>query len=172
MNLEKLFSMQKVLDNHIEKEHPCQAGEDRIEKKILSLIVEVSELANETRCFKYWSNKGPSEREKVLEEYVDGVHFFISLALDFGIKPHEFIVTCDYTEETIERSFNTLFHWISDVSQALRFQMPFRLSTELFVSFSLFIGIAEKFLGFTWEEIEEAYINKNKINHERQESGY
>jgi len=172
MNLDKIFELQRNLDKHIELEHPYQEGEDRFEKKILALMVEVAELANETRCFKYWSNKAPAEKGRILEEYVDGIHFFISLAIDFGIKPNELVVTCDYTEETIEKSFNTLFHWISDISQVLKFQVPFRLETELLVSFSLYINIAEKFLDFTWEEIEQAYINKNKINHERQESGY
>ncbi|WP_338088272.1 dUTP diphosphatase [Lysinibacillus composti] len=27
-------------------------------------------------------------------------------------------------------------------------------------------------LGFTWEQVENAYLEKNKINHERQLSGY
>jgi len=27
-------------------------------------------------------------------------------------------------------------------------------------------------LGFTWEQVEEAYYTKNKVNHARQESGY
>ncbi|WP_199427089.1 dUTP diphosphatase, partial [Thermaerobacillus caldiproteolyticus] len=26
--------------------------------------------------------------------------------------------------------------------------------------------------GFTWEQIEEAYMKKNAVNHQRQESGY
>ncbi|MED4886180.1 dUTP diphosphatase [Lysinibacillus fusiformis] len=31
------------------------------------------------------------------------------------------------------------------------------------------LGIA---LGFTWEQVEEAYYAKNKVNHERQNAGY
>jgi len=37
--------------------------EDLLQERILALMVEVSEFANATRCFKYWSNKG-SEAEK------------------------------------------------------------------------------------------------------------
>ena len=29
-----------------------------------------------------------------------------------------------------------------------------------------------KLLGFSWEEIEQGYIRKNEINHQRQDNGY
>lgn len=35
----------------------------------------------------------------------------------------------------------------------------------------LFIGLGEM-LGFTWEQVEDAYYAKNKVNHERQNAGY
>jgi dimeric dUTPase (all-alpha-NTP-PPase superfamily) len=34
-----------------------------------------------------------------------------------------------------------------------------------------FIHLGEM-LGFTWEEVEEAYLRKNAVNHQRQNSGY
>lgn len=160
MNLEKIFEAQKVLDERIVKEKELE-NQDLTENTKLALFVEISELANETRCFKHWSNKGASNKEVILEEFVDGVHFFISLALKFGIKPKDFNVTCDYTEETLTESFNELYKMLAiDIKENLNY------------AFSLFIGIAEKFLGFTWEQIENAYFVKNKINHQRQESGY
>ena len=55
MNLEKLFEMQRKLDERIEQEHPRQ-GDDRLAKKILALQVELGELCNCWRGFKYWSN--------------------------------------------------------------------------------------------------------------------
>lgn len=39
------------------------------------------------------------------------------------------------------------------------------------VVFNNFLSLGEM-LGFTWEEIEQAYYDKNKINHQRQENGY
>ena len=38
--------------------------------------------------------------------------------------------------------------------------------------FECFVGLGEIDLGFTWEQIETAYLDKNKINHERQENKY
>src|SRR5690606_6157450 len=57
MNLSKLFEMQAKLDAHIEREHPCKENEDRLVKKILALQVELGELANEWRGFKFWSEE-------------------------------------------------------------------------------------------------------------------
>ena len=63
MNLEKLFQMQKELDARILAEHP-EEGEDRLSKKILALLVELGELANCWRSFKYWSyNQKPKTEE-------------------------------------------------------------------------------------------------------------
>jgi len=44
--------------------------DDLIRKNKLELLVELGELANETKCFKYWTNKKPV-RELVGEEYAD-----------------------------------------------------------------------------------------------------
>ena len=92
MNIEKLMTMQAGLDQHIELKHGLQS-ENLVERKILALLVELGELANETRCFKFWSLKGPADQETILMEYVDGIHFILSLANDHGFKlsvPEEF----------------------------------------------------------------------------------
>ena len=45
--------------------------EDKLyEKNCLELIVELCELANESKCFKYWTIKEP-DKGLVLEEYAD-----------------------------------------------------------------------------------------------------
>lgn len=56
MNLQKLFEAQAELDAFIEQQHPTQPGENRLEKKVLALLVELGECANEWRGFKFWSN--------------------------------------------------------------------------------------------------------------------
>src|SRR5699024_1796882 len=54
MNLSKLFSIQEQLDKRIVEEHVLQ-GQDLLAEKILALQVELGELANEWRWFKFWS---------------------------------------------------------------------------------------------------------------------
>src|SRR5690606_8268723 len=131
MNLEKLFKIQDVLRKRIVEKHGLQ-NEDLLDKKILALQVELGELANEWRGFKFWSEdreprnyekchvcqgqgetmvpafpsfdefeqelcpvcqgEGTTETNPLLEEYVDGIHFFLSIGLEIGyqdVKPYE-----------------------------------------------------------------------------------
>jgi dimeric dUTPase (all-alpha-NTP-PPase superfamily) len=126
MNLQKLFELQRQLDEHIEKEHPRKPGEDRLAKKILALMVELGELANEARFFKYWSHDQeprtavltwpygaggpPVYRNRVLEEFVDGLHFILSIGLeiDFKRKPIDIIKSHDVITQ-----FNEMFRLVS-----------------------------------------------------------
>jgi dimeric dUTPase (all-alpha-NTP-PPase superfamily) len=225
MNLSKLFEMQRQLDLRIEQQHPRQEGEDRLAKKILALQVELGELANCWRGFKYWSHdqeprttakcemcdglgndiyftgsydngtlqecSEPCEycdgtgdddsKNPLLEEYVDCLHFLLSIGLEDYIyydskKP---IVKWNLNTTSIKfpnitTQFNKVFHEIALLEDSLTDQ-AFLTVSEVEDSyeflFKLFLGLGEM-LGFNWEQVEQAYIEKNKVNHERQDSGY
>lgn len=62
MNLEKMFEMQKELDNRIIKEKGLE-GRDLLPGLILALQVELAECANEWRGFKFWSNDQQPRRK-------------------------------------------------------------------------------------------------------------
>lgn len=81
MDLKNLFIMQEKLDQHIMEQHNLY-GKPLFSEKLLALQVEIAELANETRCFKFWSNRGPSSKETILEEYVDCLHFILTIGLE------------------------------------------------------------------------------------------
>jgi len=83
MNIAKLILLQKDLDEVINKNHPIGINEDRTANKITALVVELAEFANEARFFKYWSEDA-EPRSATLEEFVDSVHFFLSVAIDKG----------------------------------------------------------------------------------------
>ena len=78
MKFTELFKMQYQLDKTINDKHNT-TYETTLTKRIMAFMVELGEFANETRCFKYWSVKPSSEKEVVLEEYIDGIHFILSL---------------------------------------------------------------------------------------------
>jgi dimeric dUTPase (all-alpha-NTP-PPase superfamily) len=61
---------------------------------MLGLHVEVSELAQATRCFKYWSNKPSESKERVLDEYVDVLHMMACIAEQL-----------EFTAEDIEKAY-------------------------------------------------------------------
>lgn len=186
MNLDKLFQLQKELDKHIEKEHPRHEGEDRLEKKILALQVELGELANEARFFKYWSHDQEPRtkvqvytgrgrkiegkyRNPLLEEYVDCLHFILSIGLEikYNNNPTYIVRTFDVISH-----FNDMFGAVTDF---YKFYRDHGIGCGLYDSYDdllcIFIGLGKE-LGFTWEQIEQAYLDKNSENHRRQENGY
>jgi len=161
MDLHKLFQMQNTLDNRIKSEHHLE-GVPLLNKKTLSLQVELGELANETRCFKFWSTKNPSSNDVILEEYVDCLHFILSLGLEKNFQD----ITLNVKDVTCELSdqFLNLYINISD------FAICSSIDNYLNV-FHNFLSLGQN-LGFSEENIENAYLYKNKINHERQDNGY
>jgi dimeric dUTPase (all-alpha-NTP-PPase superfamily) len=161
MNLCGLYSLQSELDEKIRITHNLN-GKNLIGKKILSLQVEIGELANETRCFKYWSTKPPAPKNVILEEYVDCLHFILSLGLDYKFTDLEIKMVSRKVKLT--EQFINLF---IDVTDCLVCSSRDHYTT-LFEDF-LILGYN---LGFTEEVITEAYYNKNQINHTRQNEGY
>lgn len=161
MNLEKLFSMQKILDEHIRNQHNLQ-GQSLLTKKMLALQVELGELANETRCFKFWSNKKPSEKDIILEEYVDCLHFILTIGIEINftdIKLEPRSLECSITDQ-----FVNLFIDINDFIVCS--------SKDHYITlFEDFLTLGNS-LNFSHDDIENAYISKNTINHERQNEGY
>ena len=196
MNIKKLFELQKQLDLRIEREHPRKPGEDRLAKKILALQVELGELANCWRGFKYWSNDQEPRRidpycvecagtgevrslgivreckcNPLLEEYVDCLHFILSIGLeiDFKRKPIDIIKSHDVITQ-----FNEMFRLVSAFWRIYA-ETGVIKGCGLYDTYEdilrTFMGLGQE-LGFTWEQIEEAYMKKNAENHIRQENGY
>ena len=164
MNLLKLYEMQKKLDERIRHDHHLE-NKNLFQEKIVALIVEVSELANETRCFKYWSEKPSSPPEIILEEYVDGLHFIFSIGIELN-----FIVdklnenTVDKEEADLVSQFLKVFRHIQLFANSKDRNDYEQLLVQFFK-----LGYI---LGFTNEEIRLAYLAKNEINHQRQDQGY
>ncbi len=98
MNWTTLFDRQRELDERIEEEH--QLSGNQFDERLLALLVELGELANETRSFKFWSTKGPSPQDVILEEYVDGIHFLLSIGLALGYERDSFPAGSSYLDAT------------------------------------------------------------------------
>ncbi len=92
MRLDELYQMQKKLDHYILLNNTsCNTSNELLTDTLLALQVEVSELANATRCFKHWSKKGPESKERLLDEYADVLHLFLSVGLQLGFSPDEVV---------------------------------------------------------------------------------
>ena len=216
MDFKKLFETQAALEAVINEKHPVAEGEDRLSKKILALQVELGELAQEWRGFKFWSNDqeartfvpnpndlckacdgqgytdkhldikqwkfckecdgcGAHYYNPLLEEYVDCLHFVLAIGLEMELE-------CRYNslirEENIVEDGEPTLHLFAEI---------FAFAAELFwgcyqedyenqegnykAMLTNFVQLG-KSLDFTWEQIEQAYNAKNKVNLKRQAAGY
>jgi dimeric dUTPase (all-alpha-NTP-PPase superfamily) len=163
MQLGKLFEMQKALDQHIEEKHNLQK-EDLFNRKVLALLVELGELANETRCFKFWSIKPSSEKSVVLEEFVDGIHFILSLGIECGFQKFEHTLTTEGSELTVSEQFLLIYEKIN-VFKRSKNNEDFRSLLESYLQLGALLGIS-------YEEMEKAYFAKNEVNYQRQQNSY
>ncbi|WP_158738645.1 dUTP diphosphatase [Alteribacillus sp. YIM 98480] len=207
MNLKPLFEEQRELDEKIVKQKGLE-GQDLLPKKILALQVELGELANEWRGFKFWSKDqeprtwfpdpknvcevcdgqgytnphlsfvertlckncdgcGVHFNNPLLEEYVDCLHFILSIGLELGFEHHDEIESANL-EDTTTDMFTLLFETVSEIRFGEKKDSKRFSYLALFMPF---IQLGER-LGFTWDQIEQAYLDKNATNHERQVTGY
>lgn len=156
-----LYEKQKQLDLEIATKHGVSYDSTRTSRSI-ALLVEIGEFANETRAFKYWSKKGPSEKDVMLEEYVDALHFYLSV----GIGDNNYLSTYEF-----HNSDKPLNEQIYDVYCSIIDYTKDRTLEKYIYSFNLFLTLGCS-LGFKEDEIMEAYYAKLQENHSRQNNNY
>jgi dimeric dUTPase (all-alpha-NTP-PPase superfamily) len=196
LDLEKMLSMQKELDERIIKDKGLE-GLDLFPNTVLALQVELAEFANEGRWFKHWSNDQEPRTNKVrgpymdledaefynplLEEFVDGVHFFLSTAIQKGWEKTLWI----YEEQLDPEHFDgDLTSWYLEMVYFLNKAYMEKYSNDnkigdfqknayyFRIAWMEFLNLGINGFGFTLEQIEQAYLDKNAVNHQRQENGY
>lgn len=87
--LEELLKSQKELDAYIADMRGLEYSSDEwIVKKSTALLCEVSELLDEAN-YKWWKNPKTDNRQRVKEEIVDVLHFFLGICNDAGITADE-----------------------------------------------------------------------------------
>jgi dimeric dUTPase (all-alpha-NTP-PPase superfamily) len=185
VNIQPLFQIQKKLDAHIAAKHQLE-DKALLPYKLMALRVELAELANETRAFKYWSLKGPSPQNVLLEEYVDCLHFILSIGMEKGGNNIPFKTGLNHLSDTqrlaggdrdsgavhsaadrqsaVFDKLESTFKAVEDLAREQTEQHYAHLCTQF-----LELG---KVLGFSWTHIEDAYLSKNEVNYARQEQGY
>jgi dimeric dUTPase (all-alpha-NTP-PPase superfamily) len=161
IELIELFQAQAKLDEHIQQQHQVTYEQTR-EKRILALLVELGEMINETKCFKFWSKKPANEKAIILDEYADGIHFFLSLGLEVKSTKTSYELTPlsgDLVQETIE-----IFDKIIQLKN--KFTIP---SFES--AFAHYLSLMT-LLGFSVEDTVDGYFKKLGVNYTRQKTNY
>lgn len=167
--LTPMFPIQKQLDDHILDKFPELRQEDLFDKRVLSLQIELGELANELpEVFKFWSHK-KNNYELALEEYVDCLHFILSIGNAIGYKSVTDI-SSGYQSNTVE-AFIELQAVIFDTRMAYHNKQEDLMQRHYERLLMQFARLGE-LIGFSWSQIEQAYYDKNKENYKRQANGY
>lgn len=154
------------------------------EPHIQKIVVQCV-LCNEWTDYPHEVEGVTRTRYPLLEEYADGLHFALSIGLEISAEKEiskskvESIKHHDITFQFL--SINLLsakvydawarWHWIDDAERILKRTRRQTLIQEYKRFLYTFLGLGEIF-GFTWNQIEQAYFDKNEINHKRQEAGY
>lgn len=88
--LERIFYLQEKFQKDLVEKRQLENidVEQWIQKQILAMISELSELLDEVN-FKWWKNPNPLNFPAIKEELVDIFHFFISMCLTVGMDAQE-----------------------------------------------------------------------------------
>ena len=150
MNIKKMLKAQKELDAALFekgglKEYP-------VEQIKTAYRVELGEALQEWKSFKYWKkNKGIIDINKLLEEIADCLHFALSLEDEIRNYNYEAVFK-HYDEYDLYEIIDNCFTIYGTV-----------------LGDTIALGLK---LGFTPDQLEEAYYKKNKINWDRIANNY
>ena len=168
MNIEEIRDKQRALDEMIHWKYGL-TEQDTIESRITALSVEVAEMANEAKFFKYWSLT-TINRAKLLEECVDVLHFAASIANTYKLHVR-FYPHIEGDENDIHTSYLSMQQactvMLDRVNQPNQggIDQPFDIFMRFFSDF-LYLARIEP------SEVMDMYQYKNRINHKRQQDGY
>lgn len=166
--LDRFYNMQAELDSVIAGKHGLELNtKENWQDRSIALFVELGELANELRFFKFWSTDMDVRREKALAEYADCIHFSLSLINTFGGRDLEFNFPNDLSlVETKQITLKEMFSLVQKFATSV-YENPVHIGYA-FMSL-LDLGYV---IGFTWDEIVAAYETKHAENLRRQAAGY
>lgn len=104
------------------------------------------------------------QEKPLLEEYVDVIHFMISIALEYDYKSHDY-------RKPISTDLNDRLLDITYLIASLRHVQKKVRHHQISLIFDYVISFGYQ-LGFTEEQVIKEYYRKNEINLRRQETGY
>lgn len=169
MDLLKMIKAQKKLDDAILSAKGIEKyPREEVE---LALRVEVAEFAQEWQGFKYWKDNKVVGRLAMLGEFADCLHFALSLfyedVKEAGVGLEDAIMELGYTLKVCV-DYKKKYGEISTDTNSIT-KMINKYLKWIHIEYLFEIGIS---VGFTFEEMERAYFEKNEINWKRLNSGY
>ncbi len=162
--LKEMFQMQRALNKSILDEF----GEESMteEKLELAIIDELGELTHELKGDWCWWKKTqkPVDRKRVLEELVDVYHFVMTSEMERRYSS---------TDEIIDSILNKYEFSISHFNDLGKERIDYLIGdiSATCDKLGYLLHLTER-LEFSFDEIYQEYLNKNKINYERLKNRY
>lgn len=167
--LEIMYVLQKELNEFIEAIRGIDKSDDEkwVKNYTLAMIQEISELIDEFN-WKWWTNPKEIDKNAVLEEVVDTVHFLLSVYLQLKKTPEEIGSLGELWEHAFLMKDSEIIGNLVGVLHVLTelYLGRFGNILEKRVWYSL-LGVV-KSLGFSDEDFFWAYVKKNYENRRRQ----
>jgi dimeric dUTPase (all-alpha-NTP-PPase superfamily) len=159
-----MLADQKKLDEEIFKNSGIK--EYPLENIKLALLVELGELCNEDKSFKYWKKHKEVNKERLLDEFADCLHFSLSLENHLGqIRRDKLIDFDNFVNPLIENSKKME----DDISEDFINTFCAVLEERSILIAVIVLGIC---LDIPLDEMESCYYKKHKENYKRQQEGY
>lgn len=159
--LKEMFTMQKALNEAILKEF----GQDSMteEKLQLAIIDELGELTHELKGDWCWWKKTQKsvDRKRVLEELVDVYHFVMTWEMsdNENLEIEDLLLYCSYYLNRFGNGVQgDLNYFINNVS----------IERD---KLKCLLDLTER-LDFSFDEVYQEYLNKNRENYDRLARGY
>ena len=164
--IKEMMKLQKALDIRVRENNEIELDKDLTLEKFLALKTELYEFINELESFKYWKkNKG---KDHILEEACDTLHFILSLAIDKEVDMNIEEKEIKELGEVDKIETNELLA----MSDFLISDCMIDNDWIVLKSVLMIILIVLRRVGFDKEDLYNAYIEKNKVNHQRQDNNY
>lgn len=152
--LSEVYKKNNILDD-IFIDKFSKIDKDMFRKNKIELLVEIGELANETKCFKYWTTKTPN-RDLVLEEYADCIIMTLCLYNYYDMELND--IECNKMDDV-----NDIFAKLYQLASSIYFTDNKKELEE--VLFYL-INLAD-LLNISKDEIVESSLKKIELDTKR-----
>lgn len=176
--IKEIWENQKRLDDEIRVKNNISMEDDLTFEKYIALKTELFEFANTIEAFKFWKkHKG---KEGVLEEGVDALHFIFSIAIEMGVNleigEDDIKGMQDLFKKTIDDLKEVSLHTAINENIVIMDLMLSELVTNqeggILLPILVLLCMTLQMCDYSIEDIYNAYIRKNEVNHKRQEENY
>lgn len=128
--LEKLYLRERESNQYFREKYDYQNPET-FNKLVLEMIMEINELAYETKCFKYWKDEKMSSAEITIHELADCFVILFSLCDLANIDVKEITSTPVSKEPSLVKEFISLTNLASQITMDLDHSLLLNILSKL-----------------------------------------